>query len=62
MFADFRRDVGRIIKGAIKSVYFMRGAVSYEEVMLMSYAERSLVDEFIAERLEAEGKKQYPVY
>jgi len=40
----------------------MRGAVQYETMMSMSSFERSMVSEFVEDRLEVESKKMYPQY
>jgi len=52
----------RIIKSIVQLAYFMRGSVQYHHLMNMSLVEREIINEFIEERLEAEGKKMYPVY
>lgn len=43
-------------------VYFMRGALSYEEAMNMCAGERSIVMDFLKERFEQEKKNPNPVY
>jgi len=62
MFSDFRRDVSQTIKSVIQLVYFMRGSVSYQDMMNMSFVERQMVGDFISERLEQESKRVHPVY
>ena len=62
MFTRFRTDVRETIKSVIQLVYFMRGSVSYKDMMDMTYVERELIDEFVSERLEQESKRMYPVY
>lgn len=62
MFNTYKQDINDIVKSVIKLVYFMRGSVSYNEMMNMSYMERSLISEFISERLEQESKRPNPVY
>jgi len=62
MFNDFRRDAANTVKSVIRLVYFMRGSISYQELMNMSYAERDMVSEFISGRLEQEAKRIHPVY
>lgn len=55
-------DRKKLIKGVIQLVYFMRGAIQYQEMMQMSYIEREMVGDFIEKRLEDESKKMNPVY
>ncbi len=42
--------------------YFMRGSLSYTEMMHMSYAERQMVSDFLEERFKDEAKNPHPVY
>jgi ribosomal protein S3AE len=62
MFNRMGRERRRIIKSITQLVYFMRGSVQYNHMMNMSLVERQIINEFIEERLEAEGKKVYPIY
>ncbi len=63
MFLTLQDEAKMLIKNIIDIVYFMRGAMSYESVLLtMSYAERQLVSDFLKERLERESKSPTPNY
>jgi len=62
MFNNLRRDVNTMTKSIIQLVYFMRGSISYRDMMNMSFAERQMISEFISERLEQESKRMHPVY
>lgn len=62
MFDRLQKDAEEIIKGIIEMVYFMRGSVGYEEMMLRTPGERQLINEFLTRRLETEKKSPYPVY
>lgn len=62
MFNQYRADIADTIKSVIQLVYFMRGSVSYHEMMNMTYMERVMINEFIGDRLEQESKRMYPVY
>ena len=57
-----QREAQDIVKSVISLVYFMRGAISYSEMMQMSILERQLISEFLDERFEAESKSPHPVY
>ena len=50
------------MKSVIQLVYFMRGSISYNEMMNMTFVEREMVGDFIKERLEQESKRSNPVY
>ena len=62
MFARLSEDASNIVKSIIELVYFMRGAVGYEEMMNRTPGERHLIEEFIAARLEVEKKNPHPQY
>jgi len=62
MFSRLQADSRTLVKEVIQLVYFMRGAVSYEEKMRRTPGERSAMSEFITERLESESKKLNPIY
>lgn len=57
-----RKSSRALSKEVVQLVYFMRGAISYHEAMLLTPGERDLMSEFITERLEYEGKKLHPNY
>lgn len=62
MFASLQRESERLIDSVVSLIYFMRGALSYTEAMNMSFAERSIVGNFIEKRLEQEKKNPQPIY
>jgi hypothetical protein len=49
-------------KNGIELMYFMRGALSKEEMMDLVPFEKEIISEFINERLEIEAKKRHPIY
>lgn len=55
-------EVGKIVDSVIELVYFMRGSISYDEMMVRTHAERSRMAHFLRERMESEAKKPHPVY
>jgi uncharacterized protein (UPF0335 family) len=57
-----QHEAKQIVKSIISLVYFMRGAISYQEMMRMTVGERELVSSFIEERFEQEKKNPHPVY
>lgn len=63
MFLTLQNEAEMLIRNVIDIAYFMRGAMSYESILLtMSYAERQLVEEFLKARLEQESKSPNPIY
>jgi hypothetical protein len=62
MFARLSQEASSIVKHIIELVYFMRGGVTYEEMMRRTPGERHLIEEFLNARLEAEKKNPHPTY
>ncbi|TFG97008.1 hypothetical protein E4H12_09715 [Candidatus Thorarchaeota archaeon] len=62
MFGRLQADSRALIKEVVQLVYFMRGGVTYEEMMRRTPGERSEISDFIEKRLEDESKKMNPVY
>lgn len=62
MFDDLREGSRAMIKGVIQLVYFMRGAISYTEMMGLTHGEREMISEFLKQRLEIESDRVNPIY
>ena len=63
MFLTLQDEAESLIKGIIEMSYFMRGAMTYENILLtMSFAERQLAQQFLNSRLEQELKSPSPNY
>lgn len=62
MFREYQGNIRAIVDDVIEMAYYMRGAISYDEIMLMSPGERERVGRFIEKRLEQESKSPHPVY
>ncbi len=63
MYLRLNRDTKTIINNIIQLVYFMRGAMEYNNVIYsMSFIERDMAMSFVNDRLEQEGKNPHPVY
>lgn len=62
MVKRMQSEAKSVLKDALKLTYFMRGAVSYDEIMTMTMTEKEVVAEIVEERLEAEKKNPHPVY
>jgi hypothetical protein len=51
-----------LLKALINLVYFMRGSISYAEMMWMTFAEREMIKEFLDDRFEIEKNRSTPIY
>jgi hypothetical protein len=55
-------EVDQIRNDGLKMVWYMRGGVSYEEVMNMSSSERKMINEIIKENLETTKNTKMPFF
>lgn len=62
MFSRLEGEIRSLLNEVIELAYFMRGAISYEELMNRTYVERHAISEFLDKRLEAESEKFSPNY
>lgn len=62
MFTRLSKEASDLIKTLVQLSWFMRGAISYHEMLQMTFMEREIVREWIEERLESEKKNPNPVY
>ena len=62
MFNRMRTEVRAAIMNVIQLVYFMRGAIQYDDMLQRTPAERQLFEEFIEQRLESQKDSMAPVY
>ena len=62
MFKGLERDIDILLQSVIELCYFMRGAISYESMMMRTAGERQRIGDFIKKRLEMESKKLHPNY
>ncbi len=62
MMSLLRSGTEAIVKSTMELVYYFRGAIQYDDALLMSPAERDIAFEFVNERLEQARKMPYPVF
>lgn len=62
MFLQLQNDARGLVDAIISIVYYMRGAISYEEMMRRTPGERERISAFLDKRFEAEKKNPHPVY
>lgn len=59
---QFDRESKAIKEEALKMTWFMRGGVSYEEVMLLGFEERELINKIIKSNLESTKESGLPFF
>ena len=62
MFQQMTNERRKIVDTIVQLVYFMRGAVQYNDMFAMTLMEREAIASFIEKRLESEQKKPNPQY
>lgn len=56
------KEVEHIKKESLKMTWYMRGGLSYEEAMNLSFKEREMVSEIIKDNLETTKKSKLPFF
>lgn len=62
MFGRMNSERKRIIARLIELAYFMRGGITYDQLMNKTYIERDEISRFLDKRLESESGKMFPQY
>lgn len=61
MILGYQKETENIINSCINLTYFMRGAIQYDRILNMTYAERQQIGNFIEDRMELQKKIPYPI-
>jgi len=59
---DMEKECSEIKKNALSLSWYMRGGVSYEDVLNMSYEERSHISKIIESNMETTKKSNLPFF
>jgi len=59
---QFDKESKAIKEEALKMTWFMRGGVSYEEIMLLGFDERELINKIIKSNLESTKESGLPFF
>ena len=62
LFNELTEGVNRLVDSLIELTYFMRGSVSYEEMLHRTPGERDRMHQFLQKRFEHESKSAFPNY
>ena len=62
LIEGMERECIELKRSALSLTWYMRGGVSYEDVLNMSIEERKLINELIEENLETTKKTQLPFF
>lgn len=59
---EMETECNDIKKSAISLSWYMRGGVSYEDVLNMSFEERKIINQLVESNLETTKKTQLPFF
>lgn len=62
LIESYEQQVNQIKKAALQLSWYMRGGVSYEDVLNMSDSERKSINEIVEQNLETTKKSQLPFF
>jgi hypothetical protein len=62
LIEGMEEEVNAIKKGALSFSWYMRGGVSYEDILNMSYQEREEINKLVESNLEVTKKSQLPFF
>lgn len=62
MLTKMQSEARSLLTSMVSLSYFMRGAITYEDMFWRTYSERQLIKEFLDERFEIEKNNPHPVY
>lgn len=62
MLEQFDKDSKALKKNLLKMCWYMRGGLTYDEAIMLSYEERSLINQIIEENLETTEKTKLPFF
>jgi hypothetical protein len=62
LIETYEKEVGNIKKSAISYAWYLRGGVTYEDVLNMSYEERNYLSDLVEHNLEITKKSNLPFF
>ena len=62
MLSQMDKEAAGIRQEALKLSWYMRGGITYEQVLQLSYQERSYINDLIKENLDTTKKTNLPFF
>ena len=62
MLEEFEKDSKALRKNLLKMCWYMRGGITYDEAIMLSYEERKIINDIIEENLETTEKTKLPFF
>ena len=61
-FSQLSRECKAIVHSAVELSWYMRGAIQYKDMLLLTPGEREIIRDFVSNHMETIKKHPYPVY
>lgn len=62
VISDYERQVKRLKEEALRMTWYMRGGLSYEESIMLSFQEREIINAIIKQNMEITSKTGTPFF
>ena len=62
MLDDYDKDSKALKRSILKMCWYMRGSLSYDEGMTLTYADREIINDIIKENLDATKESGLPFF
>lgn len=62
MMTKFDEDIARVKSECLKLSWYMRGGITYDQVMALSIAERNMISALVKENMETTKKSGLPFF
>ena len=62
MLDDYEKDTKALKRSILKMCWYMRGSLSYDEGMTLTYEDREIINEIIKENLDATKESGLPFF
>lgn len=62
MLDDYEKDTKALKHSILKMCWYMRGSISYDEGMTLTYSDREIISDIIKENLDATKESGLPFF
>ena len=56
------KEANRLKQEALKLAWYMRGGITYEQILQLSFTERNFIADIVSDNLETTKKTQLPFF
>jgi hypothetical protein len=62
LIVDYEKQVKRLKEEALKMCWYMRGGITYDEAMALSFLERELINDIVKNNMDVTQKSGLPFF